>query len=692
MRAGTVCLIVLLCCAGVRAMDEYSGPDSLVVLHTNGSTPTDPAFEYESQHMPSLSTGVRGSTSRAVWLDFWMRQHGGIRGVVVHYASPACGEGSARLQATGADSLSFRAPGDSFGPSVSIADGERKVLVSGGNGSAYVVVERVLSGNLAGTFEFNLRTPFNGVLSGSPFSFAESGDALASGTVNPTPHAPNPDKFYELGIDEAGTFEDYWLRFTGGDNDGEARKILSNAGITTRELLTFYTPFPNVPEDFDPFEVFDLSGRLHCVMLHNKSSSAISDLELWLPPLGTPQRIDDAYPANGLPATGAGTITIPEVTDWLHDVRFLRITDSSGTEKEIVGGYLVGNTFHVGADGRGLLGTTPAAGASGDEVAPHPGIEIAFDETGVKPFPSIIQGGSVPRDGLDEQYVERVFYDEDGNVDLPAVSSHGWVRDTQQGFGLILGESIPADYRVPVWIHLACFPGERQTPATWQSLAWRYTAGGVTYTQDARGLGRVARDLSAERYRVYGSIGAGVPVDRTTPLVTAASRPIENVNLVDNQINNLEVYKINDYGVEGLIGEYHVELVAQTAGGPPSKPAELRVRQSGNQQVTVMAMYFAAADATPGDNWIVSVETTDPPTTAVREIQFGDGTSELLETFTDERWRSGTFVEVTAWIERTDDGALSAASTVSTTLADVVLGAPERIGVHQDGRRLIENE
>lgn len=62
--------------------------------------------------------------------------------VVVQAVSGACGEGTAYIRATATGSLAFTAPGDTEGSAVAIANGETKLLTSGGSASKWVRVTR----------------------------------------------------------------------------------------------------------------------------------------------------------------------------------------------------------------------------------------------------------------------------------------------------------------------------------------------------------------------------------------------------------------------------------------------------------------------------------------------------------------------------------------------------------------------
>lgn len=661
----------------------FSGPDSIAVFHTNGSTEAYPgAYPGDSeQPYASRSTGNHGSTTRARWLGVRLPT-GGILGVRILFASGTCGVGEGTLVAVDTDTLAFAAPGEAIGAAVAIASGETK-RVGSESAEKYLIVERVAADNLAGNATVELIETVNEALCGDSFEAAESSATQVVATV--TNETPPTVWLFATDI----TADDY--AYTGhlvvvltGNQAGEVRRADTN--WNRRIYLADEKIDPPLAVG-DTVAIVQHSGRCHALFVHNKSSLPVTDLSIWLPALGTQQTIEWGYPTNGLPASGAGSIVIPDVSDWPEHTRFVQILASDGiTERELVGGYLDGNTFVVPPFGRGIHGTTPQQTADGDRVAPVGGLNIGIDAAGVQPYPTSIQQLPIPDGSL--YSTERIQFTDYGTADLPVVSG-AWSRGTTPARGLAVGSVLP-DYRVGIWCHLAGFPGMRRAPLVPLGLSWRFTVGGVTYTHRADAARyRIAEDLSAERYRVYHSIGEDVPVDTSQPIAVGASRPLLGVGpLVDGAVNNLELHKINDFGIEGLIGRTVVSL---EAGGliAPIAPNGLRAMQTGATEITLIAYYFAEMDADPADTWDVLIATGANVMSDSVSIR-GD---RLLKAYTSAPWATaGRIVQIAVRTRRSSDGAASDYVTAIVTTQETSVDAPSRADLFHGPRRPAQEE
>ncbi|KPL06090.1 hypothetical protein AMJ85_10740 [candidate division BRC1 bacterium SM23_51] len=115
-----------------------------------------------------------------------------------------------------------------------------------------------------------------------------------------------------------------------------------------------------------------------CLGFENGSTSQVKAVTVRLATLGTQRTTDAAQ----LPASGAGSIqTTGSFADW-PDVGYTVVKNSGGTQREIV--YYssrTDTTLTVPAAGRGMLGTSAAAGAATDTVDAIPGIAIARDQS-----------------------------------------------------------------------------------------------------------------------------------------------------------------------------------------------------------------------------------------------------------------------------------------------------------------------
>lgn len=111
------------------------------------------------------------------------------------------------------------------------------------------------------------------------------------------------------------------------------------------------------------------------LMLKNEASSEVKNVKVFVNTLGTNQVSGSAQ----LGASGSGSITLSvgNFNDW-PESGFCRIETSGGTLREIV--YYSSRTstsLTVPTAGRGLLGTSAAAGSSTDVIKTVPGIRIA---------------------------------------------------------------------------------------------------------------------------------------------------------------------------------------------------------------------------------------------------------------------------------------------------------------------------
>lgn len=707
-------------------MEPYTGADSVVILHSNGQVWPDPNLEYQPQPLVVRATGVRGSTTRAPFLGIRIAD-GGIHGIRITWASPACGTGLAGLVAVDADDVAFSAPGDPLGDAVQILEGETKMVPSGTSGGSagveegrYVIVERTDSADLIGATTMKFLDIFNGVLVGSDILASEvpdggqtgqvlapldvgdqaTVDAILASYLGGSIGTSTGFRVPFASIDKA--LQNFRVRFLSGTYDGTEVGVKMNVDLAqigqTGTYILFDTELHPDPAVSDDFTLWQYAGRLHAIFMHNLSDADVTNLRVWQPPLGTEQSLVWGYPTNGLPATGAGSIVVPDITDWHPNVRFVRIMESDGiTERELVGGHLVGNVFIVPELGRGLHGTTPQATADGDILQPVSGLQIGFDVAGIKPFPTTIQHGSLAIVGIQAYFPEQVYYDANRLPLLPTLDGQGWNRGTEIGQALGYAGPITPDERVALWVHLIAFPGEKCTPITPVGLAWQYDAGGKTYRQIGWTNYRIANDLSNQRYRAYRSVDS---VPTADPVAVGADRPLTGIPLVDDAINALELRKVNDYGMEGEVGQTTIRLVGGVEATPPQPPASLACRQDGANGIAISGFYTAVLDPNPADKWIVEVYDwptaigpTGAPPTITQELDVTGGLAELQLALTDAGWVPGVTVSVDVWMRRSTapvEFRDSPTLQKEVDLADVTLAVPADPGVFHGEAKLEE--
>ena len=685
--------IFCACLQGLVMANEFDGADALAVYHTNGTISAGTASEGMRQDDATKSTGNRGSTSRVDWADVKVLD-GGIPGLYVKYISPACGFGSASLVATDANAVAFSSPGDELGAPVTIGPGETKLVSSASNESAYVLVSRRGIGDLAGVSELTIVSVFNNALVGSNIDKYEAGALFdlafggddEFGDDNPItqhsihqvePVTPPPAgilKWYAMHVPPQSLDDTFdWL------HPNYRGLIVSDAEPFGERYLTMQPDIKNLlgypPGVFfgAEFTAYKYSGRLHCIMFANKGDQPVTNLQIYNPPLGSPQTIEASWPTNGLPASGAGTINIPDASDWHPNTRFVLVSSTLGLPRELVGGHLDGNTFVVGEYGRGLHGTTIAAGQANDVVEPVSGLQIGIDQTGVVTGTGQVQGTPIPPGESPTVYPETVLYDAqeittpgqtpsdpiviDGpsGAELPTPLGV-WSLATNEADGLNVATLLPGQ-RVAVWLNLAVFPGELQTPVAPAALAWAYTRSGVRHEQLGQCNYRIARDLSAARYQLFRSTGENIPIDERSPIAVAASRSFVDVPIVDDAVNNFEVHRVNDYGIHGLVLRRTLERLGGTTGTRPSAPVDVEARQTADASITVNAFYFANLDEEPANQWEVRATNLETDSEIWQTIGTGtEAVRELLHTLSDPTWTAGVPVKVRVRVNRTADG------------------------------------
>jgi len=157
-----------------------------------------------------------------------------------------------------------------------------------------------------------------------------------------------------------------------------APALTGAATVTTADPVNNAIGF----DDVDDAEASAGDENNRGIFLKNESAADVKTLEIFIGTLATQQITDSQQ----LPASGAGTVgTGGTFIDW-PDVGYNHIKTSGGATREIV--YYTSRTdaaLTVPAAGRGLLGTTAAAGAVDDTADAVPGIRIASEEPSVQP-------------------------------------------------------------------------------------------------------------------------------------------------------------------------------------------------------------------------------------------------------------------------------------------------------------------
>lgn len=668
----------------------YDDADALVALHTTGTF--SQLADGDPQPRPSRSTGVRASGTRLNSVGFVVL-NGGIAGVEFLYFSPNCGLGSASVAAVAADQLTFSAPGDVAGAAVTIADGETKQLQSGSDISRYCIVRRSRNVDLAGDADLRLIETLNNALVGRDFSIQETAMPKASGTkANQSPSFPHPAGQRAFNVDPAlsavdGSFAGDRFRWThpGSSWQGAEADVVDyqyDAGPPEAAWLETdvdWVPPPDLPLIQNigaAFSIFELTGRLHCIVFENRHPSLNARVpRIWAPPVSLAA---PTTTVSALGATGGGRLTLADATGFHPFTRFVRLVDQATLiETELVGGHLEGNDFVVAPDGRGLGLSNASAVSTPQFVEAHSGLVLGLDASGIMPAPTTL--GAAGIEGADGYHPERVTF-VGGQPVLPAVSG-GWIRDPVLGVGGF-GQIRPLQ-RVGIWLWLAAYPQMRYAPAAPAKIAWQFRLGamGPTFAQESPlSYYRIANDLSSQRYRVYHSVGAGIPVNRTAPIAVSPTRPIAGVGpLVDDEINNLELVKVNDFGIEATVadGAGTFDLSGGALIQPPLAPSELNLTQSGIGQIAVSAFYHPILDPSPADTFDLEAQISGQAVQVSSSFSFDPAQSivELATVIADASWQANVTVDVRLRTRRSSDGQVSGWVTASIALSAVTIGA-----------------
>jgi hypothetical protein len=134
-------------------------------------------------------------------------------------------------------------------------------------------------------------------------------------------------------------------------------------------------------DDVSTAEALTGDTEYRCTYLKNVSAANVTNLKQWIGQIGTQQTSDGGQ----LGAAGAGSITTTgSFADWPAS-GFAHIKTTAPATREIVYYSSRTNTvLTVPAAGRGLQGTSAAAGAADDTIYSVPNIALALDSAGVQ--------------------------------------------------------------------------------------------------------------------------------------------------------------------------------------------------------------------------------------------------------------------------------------------------------------------
>lgn len=198
--------------------------------------------------------------------------------------------------------------------------------------------------------------------------------------------------------------------------------------------------------------------RCFCVRNEQLNDLTLEGIKVWIKTIGT-QRTSDG---GQLGASGSGSITTTgSFSDW-PESGFAHIKTSGGTTREIV--YFSSRTdtvLTVPTAGRGLLGTSAAAGASDDTVDSVPGIRVAVEW----PTTDHATGAFQDKTGAGEGSAPTVNSGTPG--DLASVTN--WSYAITETNAISVGTRA-ADEKFAIWIHREIIAGTISIASMLQQL------------------------------------------------------------------------------------------------------------------------------------------------------------------------------------------------------------------------------
>lgn len=333
--------------------------------------------------------------------------------------------------------------------------------------------------------------------------------------------------------------------------------------------------------------------------LCNKNTSDCTSVTVWVKTLGT-QRVSDGGQLGG---SGSGTLTTTgSFADWPL-CGYCHIKTSGGSTREIVE-YTgrTSTTLTVAAAGRGLLGTSAAAGASTDTLDCVPGIRIGIETPDANGAIQTIAN------------------------DTTAPSGISWSYGCTEATGVSVG-TIAASSAHGLWI-------ERVRPAGavghWgfeNAITLKFTNSAVAYTEYLSGYWRAPVTAYA-LYRLWATDGAQ-PDFTASPVATSATLPF-NYSLPLPGAGLTKTYYItaryrNDIGIESQNVYSRVHTIDETGADVTdeiSAPYDTALTDDASGYAVIESFYSPDVDADPADTWQVYVTTdgtnpdpgTDTPT------------------------------------------------------------------------------
>lgn len=400
-------------------------------------------------------------------------------------------------------------------------------------------------------------------------------------------------------------------------------------GSMTLELMRSYNNLlagPNADETGGDYYT--------CIYIKNHSDASVSSISASPATLGT-QRTSNTAQLSG---SGAGTITTSgSLADW-PAAGWCHIRTSAPATREIV--YYSSRTstsLTVPASGRGLLGTSAAAGAGTDTITPVSPIRIWAETPTGGEVQTIADNETAPT-GATWSFLETI----------------GTLAAGEE-IALWIHKQVPTDATVSLLQSVGLY-----TPFTYSAVA---------YEETFYGYFRVG-DTALDGYRLYVNDAA---------VAFSATLPFDHA-LAANAAYDYRTTRRNQYGLESFnVLNRHIAI---DSGGADitdvlTNPSGITLVSQPGGEVDLTLTYLGSGDAVSADTWRLYITTdgttpdpgTDTPEdTAMRAGGFG--LNDITQTITLGPYDYGTVLKVIARVYSSTLLDESNSLTVSTETVD----------------------
>lgn len=410
------------------------------------------------------------------------------------------------------------------------------------------------------------------------------------------------------------------------------------------------------------------TSTYNAFMLTNQSalSQDITSLNIWIGTVGT-QRLTGTAQLSGI---GGGTITTATANgfaDWPSQ-GWAHIKTGAVTREIVYYTSRTSTSLTVPSGGRGLLGTSAAAGSATDTIDAVPGVRIGKETADSDNKIQTIASASTAPSGIT------------------------WDTGITSATGLTIATLAPTA-NAGLWFNLDIPTVATGYYAHLLPLQFEFTVGGATYYNTMRLLYHVTNS-SENRYELFAGVdadptltGSAATTSATLPFTYALSAPPSGT-----REHRITVRKRNQYGLSSLNTLYHstfVNSAGANVGTGLSSPENIALTNIGNGELRITAAYPYTSDSSPADKWILYAtdDGTDPLLGSSFEIanmaepDSLTGRSYLSYDLDGLEWNQTIKIVLRAF--RDSDNAESGNTAIITTVVDS--GAPAHRVVDSSG-------